>query len=390
MPPATTLERPRIAGYEVIGGVPPRPAGAAAGGTARGRAISAGPIRGFGLTPRPGTEANGAGARVPAESGGGAPTPLIKNIRTYRSDVAEILARREASLASIALAEQERRAQEAPREAARRARAARALGVFGGALFLGLGGAALYYVFVLQPPVPSERPKTGAQTLLVADVTTGVDATGADRQKLIAEVRRAALGTPLPLGAIRHLSVTESETIAGSSNIAPQVVIRPISTARFFELLASSAPPWLVRALAPEFMYGTHALGTPHAFLLFKTAAYESAFAGLLEWENTMLDDIGPLLLLNPPQEASVPTPRPVNGAAAEATSTLALKEAESPGGLFRDAIMLNKDIRVARDAAGVPILFYSFLDRGTILIAAHELTLKEVLLRLQTRRASR
>ena len=51
----------------------------------------------------------------------------------------------------------------------------------------------------------------------------------------------------------------------------------------------------------------------------------------------------------------------------------------------FTDILIKNRDARVISDAARVPILFYSFVDRETLVFTTDRTTFDEILNRLAT-----
>lgn len=167
-----------------------------------------------------------------------------------------------------------------------------------------------------------------------------------------------------PLNAFVSLKLTTPTEIGEA---------REITTQEFFEKAKTSATPALIRAFHPKFMLGVHALSGKQPFLIFKTSFYENAFAGMLDWELTISEDLAPLF--------------------GSATLSATSKESTVPsvnGSLFRDRLIDNKDTRVLVDASGQIRLIYSFIDSRTLIITTNRETFIEVASRLNSTRTKR
>ena len=117
-------------------------------------------------------------------------------------------------------------------------------------------------------------------------------------------------------------------------------------------------PPILLRSLRPDFMLGTHSFNKNQPFLVLKTDYYDNAFAGMLEWEGHLTEDL--LTLFG--QENRV--------------QELSQRK-------WGDMVIKNKDTRVLLDFDGNIALVYAFKDQRTLIITTSEDTLLEVSRRL-------
>jgi hypothetical protein len=97
----------------------------------------------------------------------------------------------------------------------------------------------------------------------------------------------------------------------------------------------------------------------PTPFIILKTTFFQNAFAGMLEWESTITQDLAPLITLS---HGNV-----------------------KAGTFFIDSVVKNKDVRIIRGSEGQDLLFYTFVDRNTILITTKKLTLEDLIARLTT-----
>ncbi|MBX4198084.1 hypothetical protein KW782_01990 [Candidatus Parcubacteria bacterium] len=124
-----------------------------------------------------------------------------------------------------------------------------------------------------------------------------------------------------------------------------------------------SIPSYFVRALQPDYVLGYHT-GTEfnEPFIIFKTSSYETAFSGMIAWEKTMVEDVQPLFV-----------------------SSVHFAENPTSTYTFSDAIIRNKDVRIAKNAAGQPVLYYALTDKETIVMTTNEETFAEIIGRLAT-----
>ncbi len=131
---------------------------------------------------------------------------------------------------------------------------------------------------------------------------------------------------------VTQFYIVEGEASKTNGNI--------LTTAQFFEILQPRVDTRFIRALEDTLMIGGVDTGTRAPFLVLKSNAFDTAFAGMLEWETFMQEDLAPFF----------GTP------------------AASPG-LFTDALAQNRSIRILRDESGNEVLIYAFVSRDTIII---------------------
>ena len=117
-------------------------------------------------------------------------------------------------------------------------------------------------------------------------------------------------------------------------------------------------------------MAGVHSFDGNHPFLVLKTGFYENAFAGMLEWERYMKDDLAPLF---GPAKTKIPS------------GQIVADTVQEPELVFVDSVIKNKDTRILRGKNGKTELLYSFVDKNTIIITTNEHTLEEVFVRHTT-----
>lgn len=288
-----------------------------------------------------------------------APSPL-KQIRTYQGDVAEALRNQEESLVSIRAAEKARQEliQKASPAMGTTASPAAHRNWVTPILFItsiillgaaGVGAWFSYQTYLEKTAVPTTTIPDN-RFLPVAG-STDIDASSLSREGLIA-LAQTDRETPPPDGNVRHLVLRK-----GNLDTSPLT-----TTTEFLLLLGTRAPASLVRAFDPLFMFGT--LGLPaqageapaSTVLLVKLDSYENSFAGMLEWERTLKEDLVPVFVSRD-ELAQVP---------ADAA--------------FTDMTIRNKDVRVLHDANGKSALVYTFYNQSLLLVASREDALRTLI----------
>ena len=342
---------------------------------------------------------------------GGAVRPL----RTFRDDVAEVVERRQISVVSAITAEEERRSAE--RGAAIEARSASEsnclspgayfmLGM--STVFLIVGGLAFatYWTFFKstgeEPVVVENLP-----TIIFAELSATLPITGMDRVALMDALAGEKDRANVRLGAITAIHLIDGNRVA----TAPA----------FFTMLETRAPAALLRSLLSEFMFGIHEFDGNEPFLILKTNSYETAFAGMYEWEGLLSADLSPLfgraslIRTLEPIEEPVPVetmpfvPATTTGSSTATSTDTATSSASTTepfiaplpiapsapllttdaytSGRFQDVVIRNKEARVLKNSDGLIILLYAFLDPNTIVITTNEYTFIEVLTRYASQR---
>ena len=286
----------------------------------------------------------------------------LPRIRTYESDVAEALKKGSVSRADIALAEGKRRT--APQGgAAETATPSHLLRIStdlpvgnavaqlpwrqiafwgGGVVALALVGAGIYYGFLWSRGALSSQTAP-AQTPTVETGAGLAIAAGETRAGFIQKLTDSVEKATIPLNEVKLLAVT----IEGA----------PLSSEKLFAFLSASAPASLARSLGTPLSLGVHSFRGNQLFLILPVRSYEYAVAGMLQWGNAILDDLGPLFKIKMSELALLPV---------------------APA--LKDAIIKNKDARALFAADGYITFLYSFVDKETLLITTNDETLKTLL----------
>jgi hypothetical protein len=128
----------------------------------------------------------------------------------------------------------------------------------------------------------------------------------------------------------------------------------PITTV----FLDTEIPDGLLRSFSNEYMIGVFTESTKSPFIILKSTSFPITFAGMLEWEKEMVDDLLPLIQVAHNDETGL------------GTTTRS----------FQDSVIVNIDVRVARNSAGNIILAYAFPNKETVAIATGEDSLRHIL----------
>jgi hypothetical protein len=328
-----------------------------------------------------------------------------KSLRTLEGDIQEAIQERNASTASMVMAEQAKTATSISQPKERRP------SNFNKKLFiilasvllviLGLGGA--YYLYLqspLSPSAPAVQKPASVPGIVSPDAQKILDMTGMGQGVVKTSVESALLNMGSGDGSILQI-IPIQKTNTGTENI--------IGSSDFLALLGLHAPDVLSRSLNKEWMLGTYNdNGTPAPFIILTNNFFQNAYAGMIAWEKTMPDDfvnifgyadkaaeqenVGtPALPISFASTSSASTSTLPNFASSTATSSVPSFVYTPPissyftiQGIFKDGVIDNKDVRAFTEPDGTILVLYSFVDNNTIVITTDENALAEIINRLE------
>ena len=279
----------------------------------------------------------------------------LKTLRTYTSDMADAVRTNEASVIKIALAEKEKREQEAVYAEARGTKTSRTMLVIGGIILI--IGAIVGSWYLLQKKKETETiipADEKIKTFILYNTNTNLDATSMTNVSDLVGVinSKSFLGTG-PINALfLKKKINNTDTL--------------ITSKEFLSLIDSTAPAALVRSFSDNYLLGkyipkTEREGKVGTFLIFETTNYSQSYASMLSWEKTMSKDLYTLFDIKIP----------------EATSNTGETIFERQ---WKDIIINNRDTRVLYGDDGNGVLFYTFINKDKILIANDITTIKELI----------
>jgi hypothetical protein len=350
------------------------------------------------------------------------PMQIAKPVRTYEGDVAEVMLHKRTSSASIAIAESKRQ------------EGTESIGSENGGepnhiskkivmlvlalILLGSGAYGAYYLYsksALAPTTPIAQPQKVAPGIISKDsqivVTIDGQNTLSARQRIINEVKKIQ-----PPNTVKEFIVATKNGIGVLTRVPAQDMIT---------LLDINAPDILTRSLTEDWMLGVYSDsgGNQSVFVVATTNFFQNTFAGMLQWERIMADDLKQYLYpdtvegvanesnqtkpsQSPDSLNNIDSILPSTGTTT-ATSSLSrqtsvhatstpfatssriesvapLKQYVTIRGKFEDRIIKNKDVRAFRIDNGEITFLYSFINNTHLVVTDKESTLIEILNRLE------
>lgn len=280
----------------------------------------------------------------------------IKVLRTYSSDMADIIRNNEASVIKIALAEKEKKDKEKVLEQAEGTKTSKTLFVFGGIILIIGAIVGSYFLFQKKKELTTPVPLvSNLDTFISYDSNLYLDVTNATSVSDLSEILKKEQTTNS--GLIKALFLTKKV------NNVPQL----LTSQNFLSLIKSSAPGTLIRTLSDKYLLGKYT--SPNSisnkdktfvFLIFQTTNYNQTYASMLEWEKTMLKDLFPIFNLNLPDMNNSIFEKP-----------------------WQDIIINNRDARVLYGENNEAILYYVFVNKNNLIISNNIEAMKEIISRI-------
>jgi hypothetical protein len=322
----------------------------------------------------------------------------LQRLRTYESDVAEALSHKRASVASIAIAENTKREEAATAQVQKQEDESpqqqspstpkthslfKILLVILIILFIGGGIGGAYYLYSKSPLAPSTQttipePITNTSGVVSINTEAIIDIEGMD------------------LNDVRARVAAEVDKSHSPGNIHELIFVndgKPVTEVEMLTLMQIDAPDILKRSLTNPWMFGiyTNERGEKDVFVAATTNFFQNTFAGMLQWESIMADDLKLYIssargISNAP---AVSSPVEVVGTTSSTTSpvqpaTSSIDPYFTLRGQFEDRIIMNKDVRVFRTTDRNILFLYSFINNSTLVFTTKEQTLVEILNRLE------
>ena len=319
--------------------------------------------------------------------------------------MAEVLAHGRASTASIAIAESKKQEGEDRLGNSEETKGSSNTGlkilvIVISLILIVLGIGAGYYFYnqsALAPSTPQAPAAQSVPSLIPADSQDVIAIDGLGGAAVLERIQ-GEMAKPLPSDSITE--IIPIETTDGQR--------ARLSTADMLSLMQISPPDILTRSLDSSWMLGvyTDGSGNKSAFVVVTTNFFQNAFAGMLQWESVMADDLKQYVGTNGAADiANVPlVTAPIaiatstenastTGMTATSTATTTSVIEQVPAqpaspyaidGHFEDRIIMNKDVRVFVTDNGNILFLYSFIDNTKLVVAGSEDALKEILTRLE------
>ncbi|MDQ5949371.1 MAG: hypothetical protein QG589_497 [Patescibacteria group bacterium] len=274
----------------------------------------------------------------------------LKSLRTYEGDVAEAISETGASISTIAVAEQKRKIEEPETtipigESPDSGIKNKIFGFVGITLLtlslLIIGG--VYYTISEQ----NKKVDVSKQTTLITfsqQIEVPVD--NLTHESFAQAIREKTKNFAQPVNSILYLSLTKNSTSTP-----------PIG--EIISLIDPQTPGILARSLDSKYMIGIYSFNTNEPFIILTTKNYPQTYAGMLDWEQSMIRNLGGIF----------------NFSLYASTTPLA----------FQDEEIRNKDVRILKNENQKTVLLYSFLNRNTFIITSNEAIFNAILGKFMT-----
>lgn len=342
------------------------------------------------------------------------PASPLRTVRTFKDDMAQVITKKQVSVVSAISAEENRRTrkqlsgvtgEDDTQKSALSGVGYFVLGISVALLLIGAAGAGFAFYFFKKPT--SVLPASEIPSYIVVEDQRSVNTDNLSKSQLVTGLIKVQQDLDTKIGSITQLYFIKTTIDTTTQKIIPTL----LPTTDWLALLETHVPAALARSLDTKMMFGFYQFDEVRPFIILKTSSYETAFAGMLEWENNLNADLAPLFgpaLIQrftntiPPEETAIAIPPTATNATGTGTSSASSTTSVSTDTAstttprtttlflphaFDDAIIVNKDVRVLRDPEGKIALVYGFYDKQTIVITTDENTFKEVVTRLSSRR---
>jgi hypothetical protein len=285
-----------------------------------------------------------------------------KVLRTYTSDMADAIRTDEMSVIKIALAEKEKREQEAVYREAEGTSTSKILLIVGGVVLIVAAIIGSYFLIQKKKEKEVPIPIPGNQeTFITYNANSYIDVT--DKYNVMELLDAIKQQENQNTGLIKALFLTKK-----INNVDEQ-----LTSNSFLSIIKTSIPGALTRSLSDKFLFGRYSnknsvnpVDKSATFLVFQTNDYTQAYASMLDWEETMLKDLSILFNINIPESDNIVFQKP-----------------------WKDIIVNNKDARVLYNESGEALLYYVFMNKNNFIITNSLEALKEIISRLTIKNPS-
>jgi hypothetical protein len=337
------------------------------------------------------------------------PTTQLKPLRTYESDVADLLNRRGTSALTIALAESKKKTgddvlADTPEESSNTGKK-----IFISLLSLiliGGGTIGAYYLYSISPLAPQPAPTQVAEapdSLIPHDSQTFIELKTVGQNEVKNKINTELAKDQAP-NSIKEIIFTTIEKNNCINDNCTGVTPTRIPAQTMLNTMKIPAPDMVARSLASDWMLGIYSngVGNKSIFVVTTNNFFQNTFAGMLQWENTMPDDLKSFLMADTFINVPITTNNPVVasssskniGTSSVATGSTTATTTPYPSiqtyitirGKFIDKIIKNKDIREYQDPNGKTIFLYSFISQNMMVVATDENLIPEIMNRLEKR----
>ncbi len=271
-------------------------------------------------------------------------------VRTYATDIGEMMKREKGSVIKIALAEQHRRDEFKKKMDPTTTK--NIIVMIIGITLIVAGIMVFVYVIVNRAkPVPVTNFVTNLPTFFFTENQVQIDMTELNRTELVDTVHLQMENTTLVPETFNNLFVSYN-TAAGQTQVPANV---------FLQKLGIEIPEGLFQNLYPSFMLGVYNEKDGNdLFMIFNVKDFNATFDAMREWEPKMLSELVRIFDID----------------TSAYDKTIFSKE-------FVTDTLYNKEARVLKDDEGKVLLSYIFLDTRTVMVTTETPGLEEIIKRM-------
>lgn len=274
----------------------------------------------------------------------------VSKIHTYKTDAVESIQDKNLSVVSIAAAAEKKRVEKNIKKEDEKPYLLKNIVLSIVSVVLVASGAGVgWYFYTKSEELSGVKQQQIIPSLIFSDTQKEIDISGLNGEILLDDLRQNLQQTRGAVNTVVHFYLTESK-LGQSLEVDVHDLLSRIN---------NNIPGRLIRSLSSDFMFGVFVSQKNTPFIILKTNSFENAFAGMLDWEKTMNEDLAPLF-------------------GSDFNGDISFRA-------FNDVIVKNKDTRILRNDDGEVILMYSFTDAKTIIITTNESVFFEIFRRIST-----
>lgn len=278
------------------------------------------------------------------------PEKLEGGMRTYATDIAEMMRKEKGSIIKIALAEQKRR-DEFKKKTDPTATKNIIVMMLGFILIVGGIMIFIYSIVNRSKPVPVVVTNSVLPSFFFTENQVQIDMSDLNKSELYRAIGVQTDNQTLVPGTINNLYISY-QTSAGQA---------PVPSTVFLQKLGMEIPDSLFQSLYPGLMVGVYTKSPNNKlFMILKVKDFNDAFLAMRDWEKTMLSDTLRLFSITMGPDGKA----------------LFNKD-------FETVTLFNKEARVLNDSSGTTVLSYIFLDPKTIMVTTQTDAVEEVIKRM-------
>lgn len=274
----------------------------------------------------------------------------LETLRTYTSDMAEVIRNNEISVAKIAMDEKKKREEESYLDY-EPTNNKKSFFIISGIILLIIAITTIYFV----TKKSEEKNKVittenKIDTIISYETSDKLDITNIkNKEEFVSLLDRNSNNKE----GIRNFSLIKKYNDEE----------RRVETEQLFNLIAYGAPMSLVRTLDNQYFLGEYLHGEKNSrFLVLKMNDYNQGYASMLTWEKSMLEDFGLLFRENYNKEDN---------------------EVGEAKIRWEDIVINNRDARILRGENNNILIYYLFINKDELIITNDIDTLKEVVNRI-------